>query len=66
MLARSYIIIVIIFQSDDGVEFNVVGSSLLAISDDYSFNHVKGKINFFLENIGNTIQLDVTLFLSRH
>ena len=46
-----------IFQSDSasGDDFNVVGSSLLAILDDYAFNHIEGDIHFLLENIGNTI-----------
>ena len=50
--------IIIIFQSDSasGDDFNVVGSSLLAILDDYAFNHnIEGDIHFLLENIGNTI-----------
>ena len=47
---------IIIFQSDStsGNDFNVMGSSLLAILDDYAFNYIEGDI-FLLENIGNTI-----------
>ena len=33
----------------------MVGSSLLAILDDYAFNHIEGDTHFLLENIGNTI-----------
>ena len=33
----------------------MVGSSLLAILDDYAVNDIEGDINFFLENIGNTL-----------
>ena len=49
--------VIIIFQSDgaSGDDFNVVGSSLLAILDDYAFNHIEGDTHFLLENIGNTI-----------
>ena len=50
--------VIIIFQSDgaSGDDFNVVGSSLLAILDDYAFNHnIEGDTHFLLENIGNII-----------
>ena len=33
----------------------MVRSLLLAILDDYALNHIEGDVNFFLENIGNTI-----------
>ena len=50
------------FQSDSasGGDFNVIGSSLLAILDDYAFNHIDGDTHFLLENIGNTINLHTT------
>ena len=41
----------------------MVGSSLLAILDDYALNHIEGDVNFFLENIGNTI---CTLYCAVH
>ena len=47
--------IIIIFQSDSasGDDFNVMGSSLLAILDDYALNHIEGDTHFLIENIGN-------------
>ena len=53
--------IIIIFQSDSASDddFNVVGSSLLTILDDYAFNYntIEGDIHFLLENIGNSYNI---------
>ena len=60
--------VIIIFQSDgaSGDDFNVVGSSLLAILDDYAFNHIEGDTHFLLENIGNTICTQHIYILHQH
>ena len=55
---RNIIIIVAIkFQIDSGDEFNVAGSSLLAILDDYALNYIKENEKNFLGNIGNQSRL---------
>ena len=57
--------IIIIFQSDSasGVDFNLVGSSLLAILDDYAFNYIERDTHFLLENIGKVYNLHIYLNL---
>ena len=54
--------IIIIFQSDgaSGDDLNVIGSSLLAILDDYALNHIEGDTHFLLENIGKVYNLHTT------
>ena len=41
-------------QSDGYDQFNVQGSSLLAIMDDYAFNHFEQEGNISSRNIGKT------------